>query len=121
MTPIRFFPFKRDLSVSPVMIPAKDTASRVDMGALPNGVTSFAMVNSYPVFMRLLGSSGTFKPVVEGDGWLVPPGHFGVYSTQNPRFLSCIAVDRPNFPIKDGSGALLYPGAMLELFYGSGA
>lgn len=121
MTPTRTFPFKRDLSVSPVMVPAKDTASKVTMGQLPSGVTSFAMVNAYPFFIRLLGSSGTFKPAVEGDGWLVPPGHFGVYSTQSPQFLSCIAVDRPGFPIKDGSGVLLYPNAVLELFYGSGA
>lgn len=116
-------PFRRNLSVSPIMIPAKDTASYVLIGKLPDGVTSFGVINSYPVYIRLLGtpmSSPSPLLAVEGDGWLFPPGHFGIYSTQFPKGLSCIAVARPGFPIKSG-GSLLYPDAALELFYGSGA
>lgn len=116
-------PFRRNLAVSPIMVPAKDVASYVEIGALPNGVTSFGMVNSYPVYMRLLGTPMASGPqmAAEGLGWIVPPGHFGIYATQFPKGLSCIAVERPGFPIKDANGALLYPNAALELFYGSGA
>lgn len=117
-------PFRRNLSVSPIMVPARDTPSFVALGQLPKGVTSFGVVNSYPVYIRLIGTpmvSATNVMAVEGDGWLFPPGHFGIYATQFPRGLSCIAVERPGFPIKDAGGALLYPGAALELFYGSGA
>lgn len=116
----RSFPFKRNAGVSPIMVPATDTPSQVEIGPLPDGVTSFAMINSYPVYVRLEGSSGTFSAVTAGTGWLVPPGHFGVYSTRYPKWVSCVAVERPGFPIKDGNGALLYPDAKLELLYGSG-
>ncbi|KQM18383.1 hypothetical protein [Novosphingobium sp. Leaf2] len=121
---IKNAPFRRNLAVSPIMVPAIDTASYVLLGALPNGVTSFGVVNSYPIWIRLLGTPmGATEPAKanEHDGWLFPPGHFGIYSTQFPMGLSCIAVTRPNFPTYDDSGALLYPDAALELFYGSGA
>ncbi len=121
MKPTRNFPFRRNTTVSPVMIPATDVASQVALGALPSGVTSFAMVNAFPIFIRLTGSPETgFIPAADWQGWIVPPGHFGVYSTQYPFYLSCIAVERPGFPIYNGSGQLLYPGAKLELLYGSG-
>lgn len=118
----RNFPFRRNTAVSPIMVPAADEASQVAVGPLPQGVTSFGMVNSYPVFIRLLGSNEQtgFRPANEADGWLVPPYHFGIYSTQYPKWLSCIAVDRPGFPLRGEGGALLYPQATLEIFYGSG-
>lgn len=106
------------------MVPAKDTASYKEIGVLPDGVTSFGAINSYPVYIRLLGTpmSATQPNLAkEGDGWLFPPGHFGIYSTQFPKGLSAIAVARPGFPIKGSDGKLLYPEAALELFYGSGA
>lgn len=117
-------PFRRNLAVSPIMVPATDQASFKLLGALPDGVTSFGVVNSYPVYIRLLGTPmSADNPVMATptDGWLFPPGHFGIYSTQFPKGLSCLAVARPGFPIKDANGALLYPDAALELFYGSGA
>ncbi|TKD50215.1 hypothetical protein [Sphingomonas baiyangensis] len=117
-------PFRRNLSVSPIMVPATDEPSYVAVGPLPNGVTSFGVVNSYPVYIRLLGTSmgdETPNDAGEGLGWLFPPGHFGIYSTQFPAGVSAIAVERPGFPIHDEEGALLYPEAALELFYGSGA
>lgn len=119
----RTFPFRRNTAVSPFMIPATDQPSKVAIGPLPDGITSFGMVNTYPVHIRLVGTpaDGEFNPAAEGVGWIVPPGHFGVYTTQFPKWVSAIAVDRPGFPIKDSSGALLYPQARLELFYGSGS
>lgn len=123
-TPTLARPFRRNTTISPYMVPATDTPSQIMIGPLPQGITSFGMVNSFPVWIRLLGSgqgeSGTFTPASEGSGWLIPPGHFGIYSTQYPKWVSAIAVARPNFPIKDANGALLYPTANLELFYGSG-
>jgi hypothetical protein len=119
----RNFPFRRNLAVSPIMVPATDEPSFVSLGKLPESVTSFGIVNSYPVYIRLLGTpmGGPQQMAAEGKGWLVPPGHFGVYSTQFPMGLSCIAVERPGFPLFDDDGDLLYPQAALELFYGSGA
>lgn len=121
-TPTRSFPFRRNTQVSPFVIPAGLTASQMEIGPLPQGITSFGMVNSYPVWMRLLGSSEAtgFMPAQEGDGWLIPPYHFGIYSTQYPKWISVIAVARPNFPITNGSGQALYPTAALEIFYGAG-
>lgn len=119
----RNFPFRRNLSISPIMIPAGATASVVQLGALPKGVTSFGVVNSYPVHIRLIGTPmEASSPVLagEGKGWLFPPGHFGIYSTQYPKAVSCIAVSRPGFPAFDANGAALFPDAALELFYGSG-
>lgn len=122
--PTRTFPFRRNLVVSPIMVRATDVASYKPLGKLPDGVTTFGVINSYPVYIRLLGTPmGAAEPMMakEGDGWLFPPGHFGIYSTQFPKGLSAIAVERPGFPVKDSNGSLLYPQAMLELFYGSGS
>ncbi len=122
--PSRTFPFKRNLTVSPVLVPATNQASFVTLGRLPDSVTSFAMVNSYPVWIRLVGTpmESQQNQMASGNtGWLVPPGHFGVYSTQFPRGLSALAVDRPGFPLLNSNGNLMYPQATLELFYGSGA
>jgi len=127
------FPFRR--TTDPFLVPATDTPSQVEIGSYligTKGLTSFAMVNSYPIWMRLKGSgtvrlntgtmTGAFDPVAEGQGWLIPPGpFFGVFTTQYPVWVSCIAVARPGFPIKDGGGALLYPSAVLEMSYGGGA
>ena len=116
----RGFPFKRDASFLPIRVPARDFASKVEVGPLPDGVTSFCMINSYPIYMRLEGSRGEFKPVTATTGWLIPPGHFGVYSTRYPQWVSAVAVARPDFPIQGEGGAMLYPDAALELIYGSG-
>lgn len=116
------YPFRRNTTISPYMVPATNTASQVLIGPLPEGVRSFAMVNAFPVFMRLVGSSqeSGFIPAADWTGWLIPPYHFGIYSTQYPKWVSAIAVDRPGYPIMNGQ-SLLYPTAVLELFYGAGA
>lgn len=120
----RNFPFRRNLSVSPIMVPAGKAASVITLGTLPKGVTSFGVINSYPIYIRLLGTpmgAEQASLAKEGDGWLFPPGHFGIYSTQFPKALSCIAVSRPGFPAFDGAGNPLFPEAALEIFYGSGS
>lgn len=83
-------------------------------------VTSFHVVNPNPFYCRLRGATGEPSDnIVDNEGWLWPPGFVGVYSTQYPAFVSCIAVERPGFPLRDDEGALLpfYP---LELAYGIG-
>lgn len=110
-------------SSNPVLVPATDVPSQVTVPSMPAGVTTFCAVNSYPVWIRLkgTGTGNPFSPVAEHEGWLFPPGHFGVYATQFPAFMSAIAVDRPGFPIKNMDGELLYPNAAIEISYGSGA
>lgn len=126
------YPYRR--RTDPFLIPAKDVASQVELGTRlleVTGLTSFTMVNSFPIWMRLKGSgitnvatrkmTGTFSPVEEGKGWLIPPGpFFGIFTTQYPVWVSAMAVERPGFPIKAAGGALLYPDAVLELAYGGG-
>lgn len=108
---------------NPMMVPATDVPSQYSVTGIPPGATTFCAVNSYPIWIRLKGTAdGTpFSACHDGEGWLFPPGHFGVYATQYPRWMSAVAVDRPGFPIKDPNGALLYPNAALEVSYGSGA
>lgn len=113
--------FKR--ASNPVIVPAHDTPSQVQVTTIPEGATTFMAVNSYPVWIRLRGTTGdgSFTAVEEHKGWLFPPGHIGVYATQFPKWMSAMAVERPGFPIKDENGALLYPDACIEISYGSGA
>lgn len=113
--------FKR--SSDPFRVPATDQPSEFTVTGIPKGATSFCAVNSYPVWIRLKGTQRgqSFAPVAEGEGWLFPPGHFGIYATQYPSKMSAMAVERPGFPIKDANGALLYPDAAIEVSYGSGA
>lgn len=128
------YPFRR--RTDPFRIPATNAPSQVLIGpdlAVVKGLTSFLMVNSYPVWMRLKGSgvirmssgtqTGTFSPVAEGEGWLIPPApFFGVFTTQYPVWVSAMAVARPNYPIFAADGTtLLYPDAVLEIAYGGGA
>lgn len=120
----RNFPFRRNLTVSPIMVPATDEPSYIEVElTAASGVTSFAAINSFPIYIRLVGTPASAEPNLagEGVGWLFPPGHFGIYSSQYPRGLSAVAVERPGFPIYDGNGELLYPEANLELAYGGGA
>ncbi len=127
------YPFRR--RTDPFLIPATNVASQVQIGTPligTKGLTSFLMVNSYPIWVRLKGSgvvklttgqmTGSFEPVQEGQGWLIPPApFFGVFTTQYPVWVSCLAVARPNFPIFAQNGVtLLYPDAAIELSYGGG-
>lgn len=106
-------PFLCMVGVEPVL-----TAIDRD-GLIAKRVTSFHVVNPNPFYCRLRGSSGEGDEIAEGEGWLWPPGFVGVYSTQYPAFVSCIAVERPGFPLRDDDGNLM-PMHPLELAYGIG-
>lgn len=129
------FAFRR--LTDPFLIPTlPGVASQVEIGIdfreNQQNFTSFCVVNSFPIWVRLRGSgrvaqigardgaAPTFKPVEDGRGWLFPPGFMGVFSTQYPKWVSGMAVERPGFPIKDDEGNPLYPNAVLELSYGRG-
>jgi hypothetical protein len=60
-------------------------------------------------------------PVEPTTGWIFAPGFQAVFGTQYPDFVSAMAIDKPGFPIFDANGAFLYPGATIELAYGTGA
>lgn len=116
-------------------MPATDEPSQVEIGSVllaTKGIASASIVNAYPIWIRIAGSgtvrpingamSGEFVPAGEGNSILIPPAPFwGILSTAYPIWLSCLAVERPGFPIYGPGGELLYPDAALELSYGGGA
>jgi hypothetical protein len=82
---------------------------------IPANAESFYVVNSSPCWVRLRGfKNGQAGEVTAETGWLFPPGHVGVYSTQKPERMSAMAVERPGFPV---SAEVLVP---LEISYGYG-
>lgn len=97
------------------MVPANRLVD--PMSGLPLG--SFYVVNPNNVWVRLRGYSNadacTSGGVTPTTGWLWPPGHVAVYSTQNPVCVSTMAVPMPGFPI---SASTTY--APIELSYGFG-
>lgn len=99
------------------MVPASKLVD--PMGGQPLG--SFYVVNPNNVWVRLKGYSAgnlaacTSNPVTPSTGWLWPPGHVAVYSTQNPACVSTMAVPMPGFPI---TASTTY--APIELSYGFG-
>jgi hypothetical protein len=99
------------------MVPASKLID--PMSGLPLG--SFYVVNPNNVWVRLRGFSAqnvdncTSVGVTPSTGWLWPPGHVAVYSTQNPACVSTMAVPMPGFPI---SATTTY--APIELSYGFG-
>jgi hypothetical protein len=110
----------------PYLVPCELEASKKPVDRVwleQKGVTSFAVTNPNPFWVRLRGSNTTpgFKAVEEHTGWLFPPGIHAIYATQYPDFMSAMAVEKPGFPITDGDGAFLYPGATIEVAYGTGA
>ncbi len=97
------------------MVPASKLID--PMSGLPLG--SFYVVNPNNVWVRLRGfSAGNVSDcssvgVTPSTGWLWPPGHVAVYSTQNPVCVSAMAVPMPGYPL---TGSY----APLELSYGFG-
>lgn len=89
-------------------------STTVEANYIPANADSFQVVNSNPFYVRLRGYKiGETGEVAEGKGWLLPPGHVGVYATQKPERMSAMAVARPGFPISSE----FWP---LEVNYGFG-
>ena len=109
-------PFRR--STDPVIVAvgyptgAITTVSAEMMTAIMN-LNAFFVVNPNTCYVRLKGYQSS-QAISEYEGWLFPPGHVAVYSTQRPRFMSALAVARPGFPVDPND---LAP---LEVSYGNG-
>lgn len=89
-------------------------STAVPVGWIPANADAFQVVNSNSCYVRLRGFKvGESGEVEEGKGWLLPPGHVGVYATQKPERMSAMAVVRDGFPIP----ATTVP---LEVNYGFG-
>lgn len=78
---------------------------------------SFYVVNPNNVWVRLKGFANAADcnavGVTPATGWLWPPGHVAVYSTQSPVCVSAMAVPMPGYPL---TGSY----APIELSYGFG-
>ncbi len=108
-------PFRR--RTNPVMVAVGVAAVSTDVpdGFITPDCNAFCVVNSSPCWVRLRGfREGQTGEVTEDTGWLFPPGHIGVYATQQPQRMSAMAVARPGFPV---SAEYLVP---LEVSYGDG-
>ena len=107
-------PYRRLTDPILVGVAATGSSTIVPVGYIPANADSFQVVNSNSCYVRLKGyKTGETGEVDDGKGWLLPPGHVGVYATQKPERMSAMAVARPGFPI----GTELWP---LEVNYGFG-
>ncbi len=109
-------PFRR--RTDPVMVAVgigSAESTPVPEGWITPDCNAFCVVNSSPGWVRLRGfRDGQNGQVEEGKGWLFPPGHIGVYATQQPQRMSALAVERPGFPV---TAEIIVP---LEVSYGDG-
>lgn len=109
-------PFRRQTEPALVPVGAAATWFPVPDGFIPPGAVSFRVANPNACWVRLKGFPGdTPDRVTATTGWAFAPGSVEVYATQNPKFMSAMAMDTPAFPI---AGLNLVP---LELSYGDGA
>lgn len=120
------FPFRRMtkcLRVPVTTNPTQANALTVPPGFINPQYKSFMIVNPNACWVNMRGTSATLNDPnptqanlasADDDYWLLPPHHFGVYSTQNPLFVSAIALAMPGFTLP----AEFVP---LRLAYGVGA
>ncbi len=119
-------PFRRNLTVDPVIIPVGMAAVAVPVLPMTGGgVTSFKMYNPNPFWVWYRGWRGldTEMPPVKDKGHYIAPGATDVNRTQMPQWIAAQADDEPGFPITDSNGAWLFTGkrTRLVMIYGSGA
>lgn len=108
-------PYRRQTNAVMVEV-GVGTAARTAVPAdfIPKNASSFQVVNSALCWVRLKGFKDVNGTLVEGEGWLFPPGHVGVYATQQPTHMMALAVARPGFPVTQ---EVIAP---LEVNYGYG-
>lgn len=108
-------PYRR--LTNPIMLPYGTTAQKtiVPQGFIPPEATSFRATNRGTFPVRLKGTVNSSDvanlEVKEGEGWLFPPGHSEVFTTQFPEAMSTLSVAA--FGLQAGSG-------VLEISYGIG-
>jgi hypothetical protein len=102
-------------AAQPTMVPP--ALLRDPMNGLP--LPSFYVANPNNVWVRLKGFTSAADcfsiGVTDSTGWLWPPGHVAVYSTQQPVCVSTKAVSMPGYPITSSTTF-----APIELSYGPG-
>lgn len=108
-------PYRRQTDAVMVTVGVGTAAvTAVPNGAIPKNASSFQVVNSSMCYVRLKGFKDANGTLTDGQGWLFPPGHVGVYATQQPTHMMALAVPRPGYPV---SAELIVP---LEVNYGYG-
>lgn len=112
--PLPFRNLIRDPFLAEVAATAKTTAYPAEMAtAIATKCSSFQVTNPNLCWVRFRGATNADDKCSEGQGRCIPPGFVGVYSTQNPQFLTTLPVARPGYPIPAEF-------APLELNYGIG-
>lgn len=116
----------RAIRVPIVRNPTTGTAIAVPEGFIGTQNTAFAVYNPNVCAVALRGTSytppnprPTVPLIVNADGgfdWVWPPNFWGVFSTQNPVFLSATCVATPIYPDLPNDGDL----SPLYLWYGMG-
>lgn len=122
---VAFRRMTRALPVAVVNTPTVQNATTVPDGFILPSYNAFGVFNPNTCCVGLRGTSrptGQSMPTVpllaQADGldWLLPPGFWGVFSTQYPFFMSAIALSMPIAPDVPADGAL----AALRVWYGMG-
>lgn len=129
MEPQRNFPFRRALTVNPIIIPVLSittgTATAVDKTAIQAaGVTSFKMYNPTPYWVWYRGWNGAAgaMPVIKEMGHYIPPGGVDLNTSQIPDWIAAVAQAEPGVPAPvAGDNATLVTAGRLIMIYGSGA
>lgn len=119
-------PFRRNLSVAPVIGPVGLKAVATAVPPMPNqGVTSFIISNPNPFHIWFAGwrGSATDIPNIKENGHYLHPGEKYLGRTQMPQWVAAVADDEPGFPIYNADGSWAYAGKRTRfvLIYGSGA
>jgi hypothetical protein len=121
-------PFRRNLTVAPVMIPVGLAPVATVVPAMTNkGITTFLMKNPNPFYVWYAGWVGAESAMpadLRANGHYIAPGETYIGRTQMPTWIAAQADEEPNFPIRDpNNGTWLYQGirTRLVMIYGSGA
>jgi hypothetical protein len=115
----------RALPVTVVNSPTSASALTVPGGYIRSSYNAFAVFNPNTCCVGLRGTSRppnqpapTTPLIASADGldWIFPPDFWGVFSTQNPIFMSAIALSFPTHPDVPADAGLV----PLRVWYGVG-
>lgn len=129
MEPSRLFPFKRNLTVNPLSIPAGLTGTAIptigSAALMAANVTTFKVSNPNPFWVWYRGWNGTSgqMPAIAGMGHHLAPGAIDINTSQTPDYIAAVAVDELGAPLYAADGTtLLYDmsKARLVMMFGSG-
>jgi len=128
------FPFKRNLGVNPLSIPAGLTGTPVPtigrQQLMDANVTTFKVSNPNPFWVWYRGwnknadGSTPAMPTLAGMGHHIAPGAIDINTSQMPDFIAAMAVDELGAPLYAADGTtILYDmsKARLVMMFGSGA